>query len=386
MERIAFALLLVLLFASACVPSGNQSAQPISTPTYLTPGTSTPETLPPTPEPATAIPLNPDIKAALGNADYTVAPDGNAVITLKDANQKVEIIKAADVKTNDGLAKDIKTGYDKDNNRFIFVENYGWIKDIDPGTPEKRTQVPYEWFGNGAVNTIAALHYQDHPTIPPGAIDPQWWVRGDGSKEAGGYIGVLTLIPIDYAYYHKNALFTKNTKPYGSITLWLQFSVGGKSFVTAVQPNKNPDKVNGKPDQKINLPLTFDADRFDDKNKNVDNIPDALTSDAFSFQALLTPDSSQSSGQSFFNAFANLRGPDNVFSTPTLQSPGEQINLFPPNVQQTIMNIWAKEAKITWGNIPPHESQFRLITLPSKLALKNLTADYTTYPWGDIKP
>ncbi len=284
--------------------------------------------------------------------------------------------------TNDGLAKEILIGYNKeDGSRVVFVENYGWVKDINPGTPEKRTKVPYEYFGSGVINTLAALHYQENPTIPEGAIEPQYWLKCSGSQEISGYLGFLGLMP----YWADNAVrFTRSAKPYGAPTLWLEFSKDGKNFVTVVQPYKNPDKANGKPNQLINLNWTFDKDRFDQKEKGVvDDLVDYFLNDRVSFQALIAADASRSTP---FYRFTKLAGIDGIFSTPNLQKPGELLSLFTPDEQTAIKAVWAKEATVAWGRIPNIEADFKITFLPQNLSLKLLTADYTHFIWGDIQP
>ncbi len=380
--RIVSLTVLVCILLTAC--AAKTTLIPITSTIQIS-ATSLPS---PTPEPTTVPQLsNLDMKTALGDAPYTVAADGNAQITTKDTNQNVEIVKAAVVNTDFGLANHIITGFDKENNRYVYTEGYGWVKDINAGTPEQRTQVPYEWFGANVVNTLASLHYQDNPTIPPNAITPQWWLKAGGSQEIGGYDAILSLIPNDTGLLFQNGnwtgSWTKSTKPYGSPVLWLEFSKDGKGFVTAVQPNKNPTLDNKK--QLINMNWTFDQDTFDQKQvKGV--TPDFagdMTNDSMSFQALIAADPSR--GQ-VFNRATYLIGPDGIFSTPTLQQPGEQLSLFSKDDQSKIITAWQEEALVPWGRISSDKNEFKITSIPKELALKCLTADETTYPWGDIQP
>ncbi len=320
---------------------------------------------------------NADMKTALGDAPYAVAADGNAQITTKDTSQSVEIVKAAVVNTDFGLANHIITGFDKDSNRYVYTEGYGWVKDISPGTPEQRTQIPYEWFGANVVNTLASLHYQDNPTIPAKAIDPQWWLISDGNQEFGGYFAELNLIPLDGK---ELVVFTRSTKPYGSVTLWLEFTKDSKDFVTAVQPNKNPGPENNK--QLINMNWTFSKARFEQQGKGVDNIPQDFANDSLAFIAVIAPDSSRPPSKA--QLFPYTGTVDDV--TPVLQQLGEQLSLFPSNVQQAIKDMWDKSSKVAYGRIPNDQAEIKISSIPSELALKPLTADDETYTWGDIQP
>ena len=370
---LAFALLTELL--SGCAPISIPLTFMPEPTSISSPGTET--------APAAGLNVIPDIQKFLADhkVPYTVGVDGSATIDLADTSikEKITVERISVTQTNDGLAKEILTGYNKeDSSRVVFVENYGWVKDINIGTPENLTPIPFEYVETGVLNTLASLHYQENPTIPAGAIDPQYWLQGGGSKEVGGYAGMLSPIPVDNS---KEIIFTRSTKPYGAPTLWLEFSKDGQNFVTIVQPAKNPSPENKK--QIINFNWTFDKDRFDQKGENVDDLVDYFLNDRVSFQALFAADQSRSTP---FNRFTYLIGPDGVFSTPNLQKPGELMSLFTPQEQAALILNWEKRALIPWGDIPSSEADIRVAVLPPQLALKLLTADYTHFPWGDIQP
>lgn len=357
-----------------------QAASP--TPSVLIP--STPTEVPPTAtaEATTVLNATDEVKALLEaqKAPYAVNAEGKAVITVD--GKEITLDNLVDTKTDFGLAEDILNGLDATTGiRYLYTEKGGWAEVIQPGTPENRTKVNYEDFGNGLVNASAALLYQENPTIPPGVIDdPQYYLQGGGSKEVGGYIATLSSIPVDN---NKLRPFTRSTKSFGTPTLWLEFSKDGNDFVAAVQPNKNPTLEDK--DQKINLPLTFDQDRFDQKEKGkVDDLVDYLLNDKVNFQLLIAPDSSRSST---FQRRTYLLGLDGILSSANLQKPGELLSLFTPEEQRAVIEMWKKRATVAWGdNIPNSEADIIVSVLPSDLALKPLTADYDNFPWGDIQP
>ncbi len=353
----------------------------------ILPVVQNPPPIAPPEQPATAVatatekPLNvtPEVKAVIDaqKAPYKVNESGEAIIMVR--GKEVVLKNLVDTKTDFGLAQDILNGVDADGTRYLFTEKGGWAKVIEPGTPEKRTKVFYKDFENGVVNASAALLYAQNPTIPKGAIDPQWWVTAGGSKEIGGYIGQLTLMPLDN---NKLVTFKKSTQPYGSPTLWLEFSKDGKSFVTAVQPNKNPSSENKN--QLINMNWTFDKDRFDQKQKGVvDDLVDYLVNGKVSFRSLIAADSSR---PSVLDRATYLYGPDGAFDSQHIQKQGEILSLFTSDEQMAIKAVWEKDATVAWGQIPNSEADVKIAVLPQDLSLKPLTADYISFTWGDIQP
>lgn len=335
--------------------------------------------LPPPTEgaPATALNVAPEVKIVLDaqKAPYTVNESGEPVITVD--GKEIVLNNLTDTKTDFGLSEDILNGVDPvTGDRYLYSEVGGiWAKVIEAGTPENRTKVNYEDFANGVVNASAALLYQENPTIPAGAIDPQWWLHA-GANGVLRQVS-LTLMPYDRT---KLAPFDGKTKPFGETTLWLEFSVGEKNFVTNVQPNKNPDKDNSKPNQRINMNWTFDEDRFDQVDSNIDNLKDFVINNKVSLSALLEPDASK---PSLTRSHPLLAGSDKVFSTPDLQTPGLQISLFSNDEQKKLEANF--QVLDSGGDIPKDNSDILVSVLPQELALEPMTGNYVKYFWGDFQ-
>lgn len=340
----------------------------------LTPTAEATSSPTPTPIPEVqSLNVAPEVKAVLDaqKAPYKVSESGEAIITV--SGKEVVLKNLVDTKTDFGLAEDILNGVDADGTRYLFTEKGGWAKVIEPGTPEKRTKVDYKDFENGTVNASATLLYQKNPTIPEGAIDPQWWLQAG----ANGVLRqvTLTLMPLDWT---KLAPFDGKTKPNGDPTLWLEFSKDGKDFVTDVQPNNNPSPENKN--QKINMNWTYDGDRYNQVGPNIDDLNDFVINNKVSLTALLEPDVSR---PSLTRSHPLLAGSDNIFSTPDLQTPGAQISLFTESEQEALEANF--QILDSGGKIPKDKRDILVSVLPLKLALEPLTGNYTKFWWGDFQ-
>lgn len=337
----------------------------------------------------TAIPVKPEIKAALGDAPFTVAPDGNAVIVEKDTNQSVEIVRAVDVKTNDGLAKDIKTGYDKDNNRFIYVENYGWVKDIDLSTATVESPLEISWelaSHQETLNTIFALHYAENPTISPNAVEPHYWINVDGSNNIYlGFqsIGASSLIYPPYGNPGKlDTKFNNSDKFFTQFKILQSTNPQGQKFAILGGTFKNPTKENK--DQLINLFDWMGKARFDElvnlPANYMMNMTNLINNNTLDIAPVLAPPATANGipipwDPSAWKDSAKRSDP----AVAGLQKPGELLSLFTNQEQQDILKIIAF---FHGGPIfeDGHTASILVEKIPEGFALRPLLINLET--WG----
>ncbi len=368
-----FFTLVFLGLLAACSPTAKNIIYTLTPP----PGTET--------APA-GLNVTPDVQKFLADhkVPYTTGVDGSATIDLADTSttEKRAVEKISVTQTNDGLAKEILTGYNKeDGSRVVFVENYGWVKDIDiaSSTPENPLKVPFEWTQDtGVLNTLVALHYSESPTIAPDAVNPHYYIN------INWYGSFAPYLSFDYINCNSNdpeATFTKAQKPFTWSGFFKTTASQGKEIVILVQTRKNPTEINKK--QLINLFFGLDGETFqqmiEKKVKDGRSLIRLYIDDDYVQLSGVIPPPKEFPWNSTTLSFARQRENPTVLG---LQKQGELFSLLEEEdiIKAKITALQNKESGSS--NL---DYFVRIQSIPSKMALKILLPAFEGWPQGQLK-
>ncbi|MEK7577024.1 MAG: hypothetical protein AAB492_00215 [Patescibacteria group bacterium] len=207
---------------------------------------------------ATATPKPPelkvsdDVKAILEaqKAPYTVDAEGKPVIDLEDTSAKEQIVLEQIGHTPaPEFGLDILNGYDKDDTRYAFSENFGWVKYVEGGTDQNPTEIPANYVDDGILNTIIALKYTENPTMSEIETQPQYQFELWNSPTSG-FGGAITITS------QQNNVERQNDFGYNGV-----YKLSGKNIYVLPITFKNPTEANKS--QKTNVFGGLSQTKFD---------------------------------------------------------------------------------------------------------------------------
>ena len=233
---IAMLFVFALFLLAACQPAA---------PAPVTPS-ATPET--PTLEPATAtatvteLVASDEVKAVLDaqKAPYMVNEQGKAVIDLADtsATEQIVLEQIGHTPAPD-FGLDVLNGFDKDNNRYVFSENFGWVRYVEGGTDINPAEIPANYVDDGILNTIIALKQTENSTIPETETQPQYQFELYNSPTSG-FGGAIAITS------QQNNVERQNDFGYNGV-----YKLSGKKVYLVPITFRNPTEANK--DQKTNV-------------------------------------------------------------------------------------------------------------------------------------
>ena len=380
-------LMLLLFFLTACAaPTSIKPATPTTTVTATSIALPSPNPTLPAPTAEPVLKVTPEVQVVLDSqkAEYAVNADGKAIIDLKNTEEEENFVleEIGHIPTNDGLAKDILAGTDQEGNRYIFVESYGWVKDIDFSNSSINNPVEISWElvkHLEILNVMFALHYAENPTISPDAVEPRYWANVFRNN---AYIGLQPMAAETGTSEDQNTKFAESSKPYSDCRFIKVTSPSGQDVIIIARNQKNPTLDDKK--QIINLFHWMSKSRYDDLNgiigsNNVSLLEDFLINNKQELASVLIPPSYIEGIKIPWNfndwKDTGLRQDPLIAS---MQVRGELISLMPVDTQKDLLQIIASfygGAKFKDGRV----YSVRLESLPTEFALKPLLANFETW-------
>lgn len=263
-----YSLLVVVFLLTSC-------SAPNETVTSQVAVSSTPTTISPTAiETPVPLAINPEhialqILFEAQNVPYQIV-DGKIVVDDASTSDVEKIVLNPEsgkvIETNDGLTSQVITATDKDNNRVIFVEGYGWVKDVitSESSLQNRVKIPYSWTEdenkvlNTALNTIVSLHYAENPTIAPDALDPHDWIT---AEYYGGPVLYLSFVPMNGSQVDPEYKRSEVIKSFVWSGVFETTAPNGQDIIILAQTRKNATPE--KPNQLINLFAAYDKATYE---------------------------------------------------------------------------------------------------------------------------